>query len=74
MICTSLTDDELREIGWSEDQISIGLIADVLAFFFIKNEGDMYGVERSLRGASCDIDLNVTFRGERWTALITTWI
>jgi len=55
MIFTWLNDDELREIGWEEKHIDNGLVGQVAAFFFVKDE-------------------NVTFRGEEWAALITTWI
>jgi hypothetical protein len=72
IIVTHLTDDELREIGWTQDMIDIGLIADVLAFFFIA-EGDLYAVERSLRNVNYAIDYNVKFRNQNWEALLTTW-
>jgi len=72
IIVTHLTDDELREIGWTQDMIDIGLISDVLAFFFIA-EGDLYAVERSLRNVAYELTENVKFRGQQWEALITTW-
>jgi len=74
IILTHLTDDELLEIGWTEDMIDIGLISDVLAFFFIA-DGDLYAVQRSLgvRNLDYEITENVKFRGQQWAALITTW-
>ena len=74
MIFTWLNDDELREIGWSEEHIDNGLVAQVAAFFFVKDEGDVYNVQRNFIRGSYDCEENVTFRGEEWAALITTWI
>lgn len=74
MIYTWLTDDELREIGWREEYIRTGLVAQVAAFFFVKDEGDVYNVQRNFIHGTYDVDENVTFRGEHWAALITTWI
>ena len=75
IILTYLTNDELLEIGWTEDMIDIGLISDVLAFFFIA-ERDLYAVQRSLgvRNLDYEITENVKFRGQEWKALITTWV
>jgi len=72
IILTHLTDDELLEIGWTQNMIDNGLISDVLAFFFIA-EGDLYAVERSLRNVRYEFTENVKFRGQQWAALITTW-
>lgn len=74
MILTWLTDDELREIGWTEDYIQSGLQAQVAAFFFVKDEDDVYSVRRNFIRGTYDLEENVTFRGEQWAALITTWI
>ena len=74
MILTWLNNDELREIGWSEDHIHSGLVAQVAAFFFVKDEGDVYNVRRNFMRGTYDCEENVTFRGEQWAALITTWI
>jgi len=72
IIVTHLTDDELREIGWTQHMIDTGLISDVLAFFFIA-DGDLYAVERSLNNVAYELTENVKFRGQQWEALITTW-
>jgi hypothetical protein len=74
MIFTWLNDEELREIGWEEDHIRSGLVGQVAAFFFVKDEEDVYGVRRNFRPGTYDVNENVTFRGEEWAALITTWI
>jgi hypothetical protein len=74
MIFTWLNDDELREIGWEEDHIRTGLVGQVAAFFFVKDEGDVYDVRRNFIRGSYDCEEDVTFRGEQWAALITTWI
>ena len=74
MIFTWLEDDELREIGWSDEHIHSGLVAQVAAFFFVKDEGDAYNVRRNFMRGTYDFEENVTFRGEEWAALITTWI
>jgi hypothetical protein len=74
MIFTWLEDDELREIGWSDQHIYSGLVAQVAAFFFVKDEGDVYNVRRNFMHGTYDCEENVTFRGEEWAALITTWI
>jgi hypothetical protein len=74
MIFTWLNNDELREIGWSDDHIYSGLVGQVAAFFFVKYEGDVYNVRRNFIRGSYDCEENVTFRGEQWAALITTWI
>jgi len=74
MIFTWLNNDELREIGWSDDHIYSGLVGQVAAFFFVKNEGDVRSVRRNFIHGSYDCEENVTFRGEQWAALITTWI
>ncbi len=74
MIFTWLNDDELREIGWSEDHIRSGLVGQVAAFFFVKDKDDVYNVRRHFMRGSYDCEENVTFRGEEWAALITTWI
>lgn len=74
MICTWLTADELREIVWSEHHIMSGLVGQVAAFFFVKYEGDVYNVRRNFIRNTYDTQENVTFRGEEWAALITTWI
>jgi hypothetical protein len=74
MIFTWLEDDELREIGWSDQHIYSGLVAQVAAFFFVKDESDVYNVRRNFIRGSYDFEENVTFRGEEWAALITTWI
>ena len=74
MIFTWLNDDELREIGWAEEYIRNGLVAHVAAFFFVKDEGDVYNVRRNFMRGTYDFEENVTFRGEEWAALITTWI
>ena len=74
MIFTWLNDDELREIGWSDEHIYSGLVGQVAAFFFVKDEGDVYNVRRNFKSATYELTENVTFRGEEWAALITTWI
>jgi hypothetical protein len=74
MIFTWLEDDELREIGWEEKHIDNGLVGQVAAFFFVKDESDVYNVRRNFIRGSYDFEENVTFRGEEWAALITTWI
>ena len=74
MIFTWLNDDELREIGWKEEYIRNGLVSQVAAFFFVKDEEDVYNVRRNFIRNTYDLDENVTFRGEQWAALITTWI
>ena len=74
MIFTWLTDEELREIGWEEQHIRSGLVGQVAAFFFVKDEGDVYNVRRNFKSATYELTENVTFRGEQWAALITTWI
>ena len=74
MICSWLSDDELREIGWKEEWIRNGLVSQVAAFFFVKHPEDVYSIERNLIRGVYDLDENVTFRGEQWAALITTWV
>jgi len=74
MIFTWLNDDELREIGWEEKHIHSGLVGQVAAFFFVKDKDDVYNVRRNFIRGSYDCEENVTFRGEQWAALITTWI
>ena len=74
MIFTWLNDDELREIGWEEDHIKSGLVGQVAAFFFVKDEGDVYNVRRNFMHGTYDCEEDITFRGEQWAALITTWI
>jgi len=74
MIFTWLNNDELREIGWSDEHIYSGLVGQVAAFFFVKDEDDVYNVRRNFIRGSYDCQENVTFRGEEWAALITTWI
>ena len=74
MILTWLNNDELREIGWSDDHIYSGLVGQVAAFFFVKDESDVYNVRRNFMRGTYDFEENVTFRGEEWAALITTWI
>jgi hypothetical protein len=74
MIFTWLNDDELREIGWEHDHILSGLVGQVAAFFFVKDKDDVYSVRRNFMSGSYDFEENVTFRGEQWAALITTWI
>ena len=74
MIFTWLEDDELREIGWEEKYIDNGLVGQVAAFFFVKDKDDVYNVRRNFKIATYELTENVTFRGEEWAALITTWI
>ena len=74
MIFTWLEDDELREIGWSDHHIYSGLVGQVAAFFFVKDKDDVYNVRRHFMRGTYDFEENVTFRGEEWAALITTWI
>ena len=74
MIFTWLNDDELREIGWSDDHIYSGLVGQVAAFFFVKEESDVYNVQRNFMSGTYESEANVTFRGAHWAALITTWI
>jgi hypothetical protein len=74
MIFTWLNDDELREIGWEEEHIRSGLVGQVAAFFFVKEESDVYNVRRHFIRGSYEYTEDVTFRGEEWAALITTWI
>ena len=74
MIFTYLNDDELREIGWDEKHIHNGLVCQVAAFLFVKDKDDVYNVRRNFIIGSYDCEENVTFRGEEWAALITTWI
>jgi hypothetical protein len=74
MIFTWLNDDELQEIGWEEEHIRSGLVGQVAAFFFVKDEDDIYNVRRNFMRGSYEYTENITFRGEEWAALITTWI
>jgi hypothetical protein len=74
MIFTWLNDDELREIGWEEKHIHSGLVGQVAAFFFVKDKDDVYNVRRNFIRSSYEYTEDVTFRGEEWAALITTWI
>ena len=74
MIFTWLNDEELREIGWEEKHIDNGLVGQVAAFFFVKDKDDVYNVRRNFMRGTYDLAENVTFRGEEWAALITTWI
>jgi hypothetical protein len=74
MIFTWLNDDELREIGWSEKHIHNGLVGQVAAFFFVKDKDDVYDVRRNFMHGTYDCQEDVTFHGEVWAALITTWL
>ena len=74
MIFTWLNDEELREIGWAEEHIRSGLVGQVAAFFFVKDESDVYNVRRNFMSQTYEVEKNVMFRGEEWAALITTWI
>jgi len=74
MIFTWLEDEELREIGWEEEHIRNGLVGQVAAFFFVKDKDDVYNVRRNFIPRTYDFVEDVTFRGEEWAALITTWI
>ena len=74
MIFTWLEDEELREIGWEEKHIDNGLVGQVAAFFFVKDKDDVYNVRRNFMSGTYELTENVTFRGEEWAALITTWI
>ena len=74
MIFTWLNDEELREIGWEEKYIDNGLVGQVAAFFFVKDKDDVYNVRRNFMSGTYELTENVTFRGEEWAALITTWI
>ena len=74
MIFTWLEDEELREIGWEEEHIRSGLVGQVAAFFFVKDKDDVYNVRRNFIRGTYDCEEDVTFRGEEWAALITTWI
>ena len=74
MIFTWLGDEELREIGWEKKHIDNGLVGQVAAFFFVKDKDDVYNVRRNFMSGTYDCEENVTFRGEEWAALITTWI
>jgi hypothetical protein len=74
MIFTWLTDEELHEIGWEEGHIKSGLVGQVAAFFFVKDKDDVYNVRRNFMPRTYDCQEDVTFRGEEWAALITTWI
>ncbi len=64
MIFTYLNDDELREIRWEEEWIRNSLVEQVAAFFFIKNDEDVYNVQQNFIRGVYDLDENVTFRGE----------
>ena len=70
MIFTWLTDEELREIGWSEEHIRTGLVAQVAAFFFVKDEDDVYSVRRNFIRGSYDFEEDVTFRGHQHIQLL----
>ena len=59
---------------FENDQKYSGLVGQVAAFFFVKDEDDVYNVRRNFMPGSYDCEENVTFRGEEWAALITTWI
>ena len=74
MIFTWLNDEELSEIGWEEKHIQNGLVSQVAAFFFVKDKDDVYNVRRNFMRGTYDYQEDVTFRGEEWAALITTWI
>jgi len=74
MIFTWLNDEELSEFGWEEKHIQNGLVSQVAAFFFVKDKDDVYNVRRNFMRGTYDYQEDVTFRGEEWAALITTWI
>ena len=50
------------------------MVGQVAAFFFVKDKDDVYNVRRNFMRGSYDCEEDVTFRGEKWAALITTWI
>lgn len=68
-----LTNEQLEEIGWTQDQIYMGLAADVVAFIFIKDEEDEYNIIRNLIPRTYSIEEDVMFKGEKWDRLILTW-
>jgi hypothetical protein len=49
-------------------------VGQVAAFFFVKDKDDVYNVRRNFMSGTYELTENVTFRGEEWAALITTWI
>jgi len=49
-------------------------VGQVAAFFFVKDKDDVYNVRRNFMRGTYDYQEAVTFRGEEWAALITTWI
>jgi hypothetical protein len=49
-------------------------VGQVAAFFFVKDKDDVYNVRRHFIRGSYECTEDVTFRGEEWAALITTWI
>ena len=67
---TYMSNEELLEIGWTQESLDIGLISNVDMFLFC--DGDGYSF---LENLFCDQELrkNVTFRGKTWDTLITVW-
>ncbi len=69
-----LTIDDMKDLGWDETAISIGLQADVSFVVAIDDERYEYNITRHLKfAATYERLVDLTFRGKKRAFVITVW-
>jgi hypothetical protein len=65
------SDEELRALGWTEENLEYGLQSQVDLMYLY--DGEQYHLLRTLRECLYTTELNVTYRGKTWDTVLTVW-
>ena len=66
-----LSDEELRAVGWTEEDLDYGMQSEIDIMFFY--DGEQHYLLRSLRDGHTTTKHNVTYRGKTWDTMLTMW-
>ena len=66
-----MSDEELLEIGYTHEEVDMGIMDDIDQFYFC--DGEPYSFTHHLVDATYEIKENVTFRGKTWDTLVIVW-
>lgn len=68
-----MTLDDMKDIGWDDQMIGIGIQGDVSYLVAINDEYYEYNITRHLKSSSYDVLKNKRFRDENWSLIIIVW-
>ena len=71
LVVDFMSDEELLQIGCTQDEVDLGIMDDIDMFYFC--DGEPYSFIHHLVDATYEVKVEVTFRGKTWDTLVIVW-